>query len=303
VEHPEWYKKDEHGGFKKASGMDDIIELDFSKRAMRQAMIEAMKFWVDTCDIDGFRCDLAYWVALDFWLEAKSALNEVKPLFWLAEADFVDHPDYARVFDAAYTWHWMHRAKDYSHQQLSFHDLLHVLHRYGQAPGIKAWFTSNHDENTWNGTEYEKYDYMAKALAVFSCTWPGLPLIYSGQEIPNQKRISFFDKDHIEWKEEIELHHFYQTLLHLQTNHPALHVHAALEKIKTTADDKVLAFQRCFGRDKVFVLINFSNHPVEVLVHDQRFYGSFADVFKQPPEKIENRHFHLEAGGFTVLKN
>jgi glycosidase len=49
---------------------------------------------------------------------------------------------------------------------------------------MRAWFTSNHDENSWNGTEYEKYGEMAKPLAVFSATWDGVPLMYSGQELP-----------------------------------------------------------------------------------------------------------------------
>src|SRR5215211_1471422 len=78
-QHPEWYKKDENTGeFKKASGMDDIIELDFSNKEMRLAMIEAMKFWVRETGIDGFRCDLAFWVELGFWVEAKTALDSLK---------------------------------------------------------------------------------------------------------------------------------------------------------------------------------------------------------------------------------
>ena len=64
---------------------------------------------------------------------------------------------------------------------------------------MRAWFTTNHDENSWNGTEYEKYGDMAKALAVFSATWNGFRLLYSGQELPNMKRIKFFEKDAIAW--------------------------------------------------------------------------------------------------------
>ena len=64
--HPDWFEREDNGEFKRASGMDDIIELDFTNRDMRRAMIEAMKFWVRKCGIDGFRCDLAFWVDLDF---------------------------------------------------------------------------------------------------------------------------------------------------------------------------------------------------------------------------------------------
>ena len=83
MEHPDWYEKDKNGNFKKASGMDDIIELDYKNADMRRAMIEAMKFWVRKCGIDGFRCDLASWVEIDFWMEAIPELNELKPLLWL----------------------------------------------------------------------------------------------------------------------------------------------------------------------------------------------------------------------------
>ncbi|HZH36377.1 MAG TPA: alpha-amylase family glycosyl hydrolase, partial [Flavisolibacter sp.] len=86
VEHPDWFEKDEHtGDFKKASGMDDIIELDFTNRYLRAAMIDVMAFWIRKADIDGFRCDLAFWVELDFWVEAKPVLEGMKPLFWLGE--------------------------------------------------------------------------------------------------------------------------------------------------------------------------------------------------------------------------
>lgn len=301
-QHPDWYKKDEvSGGFKKASGMDDIIELDFTNDTMRNAMIDAMKFWVETCDVDGFRCDLAYWVQLDFWEQAKNELDKIKPLFWLAEADFVDHPEYAKVFDAAYTWHWMHKAKDFAHGQSNLYELLGALYRYWDAPGLKAWFTTNHDENTWNGTEYEKYRYLAKGMAVFSCTWTGMPLIYSGQELPNHKRLAFFDKDPIEWSPTPALHEFYKTLLHLKRKHPALHPHALLEKLNTSANDRVLAYQRSYGNAKVFTAINMSDHPIDLFIHDQRFFGPFTNIFDPGGEANESRHFRLDAGGFALL--
>ena len=101
-------------------------------------------------------------------MEAKPKLEAVKPLFWLGELDPIEHAGYMQVFDAAYTWKWMHKAEDFYKGQVSFQDLLNILDRYHELPGIKAWFTSNHDENTWNGTEYEKYEEMPKILDVFS---------------------------------------------------------------------------------------------------------------------------------------
>ena len=280
TQHPEWYERDEATGeFKRASGMDDIIELDFRNAAMRKTMIEAMKFWVQECDIDGFRCDLAFWVPLHFWREAKTELDKLKELFWLAEADPLEYPEYMQVFDAAYSWTWMHRTEEFYRKGLHLHELIKVLDQYQESPGIKAWFTSNHDENTWNGTEYEKYGAAAKLLAVFSCTWPGIPLIYSGQELPNLKRLEFFEKDVIEWKDTLELHVFYKTLLHLQTSHPALKINSRLLRIHTSGDETVLSYLRKTGENEIMVLLNFSPQPIRLEIFDIRAEGKFRNVF------------------------
>jgi glycosidase len=192
--HPNYYKRDTAtNDFQIASGMDDIIELDYANPLLRKAMIEAMKYWVVNCDIDGFRCDLAFWVELDFWLEARTALEKTKTLFWLAENDGIEHPEYYQAFDACYTWTWMHRTEEFYKKRWHLDSLIDVLHQYDQTgndQSIKLWFTSNHDENSWNGTEYEKYGDAVKALTVFSFTWDGIPLIYSGQELPNKKRFN-----------------------------------------------------------------------------------------------------------------
>ena len=217
--HPEYYKTDSNtNDFKMASGMDDIIELDYDNPDLRKAMIDAMLFWVKECAIDGFRCDLAFWVTLDFWLQARTELEKTKTLFWLAESDPLEHPDYYQAFDACYTWTWMHKTEDFYKKDQNVHQLHNILKQYNSvknAPGIPLWFTANHDENTWNGTEYEKYGEAAKALAVLSFTRNGLPLIYSGQELPNLKRLQFFDKDTIEWNGNYAMQDFYKTLLYL----------------------------------------------------------------------------------------
>src|SRR5690606_15529540 len=117
--HPEYYLKDSStGDFQIASGMDDIIELDYNNPAMRQAMIDAMQYWIKTCDIDGFRCDLAAWVEVDFWQQARPQVDSVKKMFWLGEFDELDNPDYGKVFDASYTWSWMHKTREFYQDKL-----------------------------------------------------------------------------------------------------------------------------------------------------------------------------------------
>lgn len=299
--HPDWYEKDWRGEFKRSAGMDDIIELDYDNEDMRKAMIEAMKFWVRKCGIDGFRCDLAFWVELDFWQEAIPQVNELKTLFWLAEADPMQYPGYMQVFDAAYTWTWMHKTEDWYKEKLPLKTITKVLDDYDNVPGIKAWFTSNHDENSWNGSEYEKYGDAAKALAVHSCTWQGIPLMYSGQELPNKKRLKFFDKDVIEWKKHNELHEFYKTLLHLQHNNPALNSQSDLFQLHTNCDANVLSYLRKKDQHEVIVMLNLSDHNVRFSVLDDWLRGKFREAFMHFENDFsENRNFKMEAWQWMV---
>ncbi|MFL5740628.1 MAG: alpha-amylase family glycosyl hydrolase, partial [Flavisolibacter sp.] len=278
-QHPDWYEHDEAtGNFKRASGMDDIIELDFKNSEMRKAMTEAMKFWVRETGIDGFRCDLAFWVELDYWLEAIPEINQLRSLLWLAESDPLENPGYMQVFDAAYSWTWMHKTAEWYAKKLPLSTLKEVLQRYQEAPGIKAWFTSNHDENSWNGTEYEKYGFAAKALAVHSCTWPGIPLLYSGQELPNHKRLKFFDKDPIEWTGSYELHDFYKTLLQLRFHHPAVHASGEVLPLSTSEDQHVLAYKRKKGDDEVLVVLNLSEFDVHTQIKTG-WQGTAREIF------------------------
>ncbi len=264
--HPDFYLKDpKTNDFQIASGMDDIIELDYKNPEMRLAMIDAMKFWVKETNIDGFRCDLASWVEVDFWQQARPEVEKIKPLFFLGEFDELDNPEYGKVFDASYSWTWMHKTKDFYQNKLPLSELTNLLAKYTAIGdgSMRAWFTSNHDENTWNGTEYEKYGEMAKPLAVFSATWNGVPLMYNGQELPLlNKRLEFFEKDPIPWNGENKLNNFYQKLFDLKYKNPALRggdANATTKILQTNAPDKVLAYLRKNGNDEVLVILNLSD--------------------------------------------
>lgn len=308
--HPEYYLKDPNtNDFQIASGMDDIIELDYKNPEMRKAMIDAMKFWVKETNIDGFRCDLAAWVEVDFWQQARPEVEKLKPLFWLGEFDELDNPEYGKVFDASYIWNWMHKTKGYNEGKASFADLKELLNRYSKIgnTSMRAWFTSNHDENTWNGTEYEKYGDLAKPLAVFSITWNGVPLLYNGQELPlKTKRLEFFEKDPIPWTENNELHDFYTTLLTLKSNNTALRggdPAASTYLLKTSADDKVLAYLRKNGKDEVLTVLNFSKENVSFTIDDANVSGIFKNVFTGPVKDFaEDKSFYLPVGGYAVMR-
>jgi glycosidase len=171
---------------------------------------------------------------------------------------------------------------------------------------IPLWFTTNHDENSWNGSEYEKYGDMAKALAVFSFTWNGMPMIYSGQELPNLKRLQFFDKDPIEWNGKYELHDFYKTLLTLKTNNPALSggdPAVTTFLLHTGAEKNILAYLRKNGNNEVLVLLNFSKDRIRFQVKDEQVSGHYNNVFS----KIDNdfsgeKYFELQPWEYQVYE-
>ena len=284
--HPEYYIHDADGSFHRASGMDDIIELDYKNPEMRLAMIDAMKYWVKETNIDGFRCDLASWVEVDFWQQARPEVEKVKPLFFLGEFDELENPDYGKVFDASYSWTWMHKTEDFYKKKLPLSTLTDLLAKYSAIEGssMRAWFTTNHDENSWNGTEYEKYGEMAKPLAVFSITWDGVPLMYSGQELPMlNKRLEFFEKDPIPWNGSYKLEEFYKKLHELKSKNPALRggdSNATTKILQTNAPDKVLAYLRKNGNDEVLVILNLSEtQHLKLQILDDAVKGKYKSLF------------------------
>ena len=307
--HPDWYLKDADGSFHKASGMDDIIELDYSNKEMRLAMIEAMKYWVKETNIDGFRCDLASWVEVDFWQQARPEVEKVKPLFFLGEFDELESPDYGKVFDASYSWKWMHLSQDFYQKNLPLSDLKNLLEQYSKIGdnSMRAWFTTNHDENSWNGTEYEKYGDFAPALAVFSATWNGVPLLYSGQELPMKaKRLEFFEKDPIPWTGKYELENFYKTLLTLKSENPALRggdPAVTTYWINTSANDKILAYLRKNGDKEVLVLINTTKENVNMKILDDHLNSNYKNVFSGEKNTLINgSDISLGSFGYMVFE-
>ena len=178
-----------------------------------------------------------------------------------------------------------------------------VLQRYQHAPGIKAWFTANHDENSWNGTEYEKYGDATKAFAVFGCTWPGIPLLYNGQELPNQKRLAFFEKDPISWNGNFQLHDFYKTLLHLRAEHPALLPQSGVIRLQTSDDAHAFAYLRQNGERAVLVVLNLSGEALTINLADNRVQGVFKNVFSGSEMNFETtRSISLQPWDYIVLE-
>jgi alpha-amylase len=299
---PEFYKKDSAGQFYDSNNWHDVIDLNYYDQNMRRAMVDAMRFWVVEGGIDGFRCDMAHLVPLDFWRNARVELDQLRPLFWLAETEQVNYDD---VFDCIYAWNWMHQTEAYFKKTIGMHQLREsidgMINRFPNCTHML--FTSNHDENSWNGTEYEKYGLAAQALAVFSTTWKGVPLIYSGQENPNHKRLQFFDKDPIVWSVTPQLHDFYKTLLQVRREHPAIDGNKSSTAmfLETGAYDKAIAFVRSRDNRKVIVILNLSEEDTEITLNDPIIEGTYREIFTGEEIDVEtSRNFSMKGGGYAV---
>ena len=263
VEHPDWYVKKD-GNFIPPIGTDwsDVIQLDYENQEMRTAMREAMLFWVKEYDIDGFRCDVAGKVPTDFWNNTRKALDSVKSIFMLAEAEKPELNHFA--FHASYGWELMHINNDIAAgKKDASHIDAYLNGNYKKfAQTNLMWFTSNHDENTWSGTVFERLGEGAETFAVLTYMLPGgMPLIYNGQEAELDKRLAFFEKDTIEWKD-TRMYGVYKSLNLLRKTNKALWGNpntAVLKRITSNNDKAIFASYRQEGAQIVVSIFNLSD--------------------------------------------
>lgn len=305
--HPDFFSKANDGNFRPPfPDWEDVIDLNFDNKDLWHAMIDAMRFWVKECNIDGFRCDMAHMVPLDFWREARQKLDEDKPLFWFAETEDIG---YHKVFDASNTWEFLHKMEAFWRKETDIHGLDSILYKYDSVfptTAFRIYFTSNHDENSHSKSEYDRMGNGAKAFAVFCATWNGIPLVYSGQELPNKKSLKFFDKDVIEWTGKYELHDFYKTLLNLHSEHPALRAgdpNVKTFRLITTADKNIFAYLRQNNNREVLVLLNLSSEALRFDITDEHLVGKFKNAFSQAANDFTTeKSFEMQPWEYLVYE-
>ncbi len=306
-EHPEYYARDNDGKFHPPFDWSDVLQLDHNSVAEEDAMIDAMKFWINEFNIDGFRCDMAHLTPLSFWKKARIELDQLKPLFWLGETEEVS---YHEVFDASYTWEFLHKMEEFWRQQTNISGLESVLHKYETlfpATAIRMFFTTNHDENSHSGSEYERMGDAAIPFAVLCATWNGIPLVYSGQELPLKKRLDFYNKDEIPWTRKYALQDFYKTLLNLHSTHPALRagdVDVKNYRIKTSDDSHVFAYLRKKEEKEVLVILNLSSmNDLRFEIKDENVTGIFRNVFlKAENDFSKGKKFVMQKWEYLVFE-
>jgi glycosidase len=313
AEHRDWYVSRPDGSISNAmdyggkeTDWTDVAELNYDNPGLRRAMIAEMRWWVDSMNVDGFRCDVARGVPSEFWAEARRELKSVKPdLFLLAEGEI---PELHQSFDMTYGWELHHLLNEIAQEKkptsaidtyFAQQDTLYPRGAY------RMYFTSNHDENSWQGTEFERMGANHLAAFVVAATVEGsMPLLYTGQEVSMKKRLRFFEKDTVDWKGP-SLESFYRAMFELKETQEALANGAAggeQTTLKTNGGERVYAFTRTKGANTVLVAVNFGDQVARATYEGLTQPGEYTDWFvKTPVSLAANGALNIPAHGYRVL--
>lgn len=268
-EHPEWYTQDENGNIVSPPGMGwpDVADLNYDNPEMRQEMIACMKYWVEEYDIDGFRCDYAGGVPIDFWEEARRELEKEKPLYMLAE-DNTTPSLLNEAFDFNYNFKLYEAMVGVAKGTKKANTLkLYIPQNYPE--GTYALnFLDNHDKNAYERTIAEAFGTEAlPAFFAFIYTIPGVPLIYSGDEIGLDHKIAFMEKDAIQWESTgLDYRPLLGKLAQIRTDNAALHTGEYGGEIEfyEIENKNVLGYCRSVEENTITCLINFSEEEQAV---------------------------------------
>lgn len=284
--HPEYYQKNAKGEVTdplnpetgEPWGWTDVAHLDYTNKKVYEPMRDEMLYWLKKQDVDGFRCDVADNVPQDFWDWVVPQLKKQKPVFMLMESD----KDYLlkNSFDMGYGWVAHHLMNDIAQGKKTVADWDKYVTDFSakyQKDDYFMNFTSNHDENAWHGSEYERMGNAVKTFTALSYVMPGMPLIYTGQEYGNKHSMKFFEKDLVS-KDNTRIFGLYQQLGWLKNNNPALagaKEAASYTRLKTSDDQKVLAFIREKAGQKVTFVGNLTSEHVTFTIPVEGTYTNY----------------------------
>lgn len=305
TQHPDFYNRDSTGKAKYVFDWTDTRDLNFDNKVMRDSMIASMKYWLQETGIDGFRCDVAEEVPVDFWKDCIQQLRKVKNVFMLAEGDKGNL--HTAGFDASYAWDMFQTMKKVAAGNRNALSLDSVLIRQDstfRAGAVRLYFTSNHDENSWNKSDFGTFPGLKHgAFAVLTQTMrTSLPLIYSGQEEPVLRAIPFFEKDNMGFRKYARAP-FYKMLLNLRKRNEALATDASFRKVSVGDDKALYAYVREKGKDKILVILNLSNKEQTITIKDSTLIGEPMNLFLGAKEPFTLNHsFNIEQWGYIVCE-
>lgn len=305
TEHPEWYDKDSLGNMYSPFDWTDVVQFDYDQQGLRGYMTETLNYWLDETDLDGFRFDVAHKVPIDFWEQLRPALLESHPdILMLAEAE--DRKLHEKAFDMTYAWEFHHIMNEVAKQAKTVSAINTYLDSAAvnyNPNDIRLYFTSNHDENSWNGTVWERMGDAAEVMAVLTYGLPGMPLIYSGQEAGLDHRLLFFEKDEIPWKDHF-LKSVYTNLNRIKKENPALWnpgFGGTFVSISSDKPNQVLAFKRIKDKNEVIFILNLSPDKVKVSLSGLTDSEGFIDAFSKETVDLLNPSINLEAWRYKIF--
>lgn len=281
---PEYFVTDHKGDYIPTLWFDwnDIIDLNFSNAALQDYMVEAMKYWVEEYDIDGYRCDAAGLVPNSFWQRVNKELKQIKPVFMLAEWEGPQF--YEHGFDATYAWSWwdtMHKIAKGEATANAFNSYYAWNDGYYPNDAMRLLYVSNHDVNAWESTQFEAFGDALTAAITLSVVSEGIPMIYNGQEAGNTKRLAFFERDPIQWQTH-PISELYQQLFALKKSNSALwngKWGARMIPIKNSNNEAILSFVRENNDDKVVAVFNLSAQSQTVSLLDSKLVEGTYKIF------------------------
>lgn len=280
----DWYERNADGSAKVPCDWDDTAKLNYANREVWRGEIDAMSFWLREHDVDGFRCDMAMLVPIEFWQQARSELQRINPdVFMLAEAE--EHNMFDNAFDASYTWEMHHILCDVAQGRRRVWDLRNYIYadrgRYPQS-AMRLMFTSNHDENSWNGSEFARFGAAAEIMAALTFVLPqSLPLIYTGQEYGYDHSFAFFDKDPMPLQQDNRFTSLYRRLCALKHSNSALRsadAGGSFTEINNNAPDCMMTFVRETADNRVVALMNLSPYNVLSDYRTGIYAGEYRDA-------------------------
>lgn len=307
TEHQDWYEWDEAKG-EIATPFDwtDTAKLDYSNRAMRQQMVDSMKYWLTEFHIDGFRVDMAMLEPIDFWNWCTPQLEQVREdIFMLAEAEGPEF--HTRAFDATYAWDMHHLLVKIAKGEANADTLRERLQwesMHYPTQAFRMQFTSNHDENTWSDNEFARMGAAAKQMAALTFILPGIPMLYNGQEVASTKRLEFFDKDLVQWNCPNDFTQLYEEMCALRHSNPALlsgERGGDLWAIDNSEPWRIFSVKRSMNNHTVIALFNFSNTSADVQFYDENFEGVYRQIGSPLNAELHsNKNFYLPPHSYFI---
>lgn len=282
-QHPDWYMQDESGNIVSPPNTvyTDVAQLDFNNQEMKDAMIDAMAYWVYNANVDGFRCDYADAVPQNFWTEAVTAVRGIKNQNMLMLAEGTDKSHFDAGFDYTFGFNFF-SALEYVFgdgepaTRLQDSNTTEYEGNYNEANRVVR-YTTNHDVNLSDGTPYELFNGKEGSMAAFvvAAYMKSVPMIYNGQEVGYNQRIDYFNDDPIDWSSaDNDLYETYKSVINFRKSSMAIKV-GSYNGYSTT---NVAAFTMTYNNETVLVIANLRGTNTTYLIPEHLKTNSWTNA-------------------------